>query len=351
VIAAAARTGSAAPQVTGKVASVLEHLLEEQGYITLLDTDRSPSVVDEGAMTSDKGNDAAVAADMELHRQQLYRGLRGAKANDPQADPLTALDTAARTVHARGTTGTVVLVDSGLQTTGALRYATSDLLLASGSDVVGHLRSTRQLPDLSGITVLLVGLGDTAKPQTRVDSATRGRLVEQWTAISSAAGATCVEVDSQPLTTSPPADLPEVMRVDVPEPAEPELPDDRQAPVPLREDSVGFLDDSAELRDPTAASKSLERLAQHIVAGHYRVSLVGTTATAGTEEGRRTLSLQRANAVRNLLVDLGVPEDRIKTRGVGIHHPLHVDDLDKSGNLIPGAAVKNRAVFLSVRPG
>jgi outer membrane protein OmpA-like peptidoglycan-associated protein len=141
--------------------------------------------------------------------------------------------------------------------------------------------------------------------------------------------------------------LPQVTRVHVPRPAQPRI--DVEEPVALREDSVGFVDNSAELRDPAAAKAALEPLAGQIEAGGYRVSLVGTTASAGTEEGRRVLSLERAETVQRLLVGLGVPDQRISTRGVGTHHPQHVDDLDDEGNLIPEAAMKNRAVFVSVR--
>jgi OOP family OmpA-OmpF porin len=195
--------------------------------------------------------------------------------------------------------------------------------------------------------VLLVGIGDTAEPQARLDTATRNRLVEHWKAISSASGATCVEVDAEPLTAAPASGLPQVTRVRVPAPVQPKIDVGEQ--VALREDSVGFVDSSAELRDPAAAKAALAPLAREIRAGGYRVSLVGTTASAGTEQGRLTLSRERAEKVRRLLVDLGVPDHRISTRGVGTHHPQHVDDLDDGGNLVPEKAVKNRAVFISVR--
>jgi OOP family OmpA-OmpF porin len=63
----------------------------------------------------------------------------------------------------------------------------------------------------------------------------------------------------------------------------------------------------------------------------------------------KLVGIVRAETVKRLLVDLGVPDQRISTRGVGTHHRQHVDDLDDEGNLVPEAAVKNRAVFVSVR--
>jgi len=148
------------------------------------------------------------------------------------------------------------------------------------------------------------------------------------------------------MTDAAPGGLPHVTTVGVPKPVRPKLTLSR--PVALREDSVGFRDDSDQLRDAAQARQDLKPIAGQIVRGHHKVSLVGTTATAGTEQGRRTLSLQRAQAVKGLLVSLGVPAAHVSTRGVGTHYPAHVKDLDASGNLIPQAAVQNRAVFLTV---
>jgi outer membrane protein OmpA-like peptidoglycan-associated protein len=240
----------------------------------------------------------------------------------------------------------VILVDSGLQTAGALRYQDEELLLASGGDLVGFLRSSGQLPDLHGLTVVLSGIGDTAQPQDRLDAASRNRLIEQWSAIADASGATCVHIDPHPMTHEGGAPLPHVSAVAVPQPSQPDL--DPRGPVALREDSVGFEDNSDTLRDPARARQALRTIAHEIIRGEHRVSLVGTTATAGTEQGRRELSLMRAQAVKRVLVSLGVPASYISTRGVGTDHPEHVDDLDDQGNLIPKAAIQNRAVFLSV---
>lgn len=196
------------------------------------------------------------------------------------------------------------------------------------------------------MTVVLSGIGDTAPPQAPLDAASRSRLVEQWSAIVEAGGATCLHVDPHPMTDGGVAGLPRVSLVTVPRPPRPEL--NLERPLALREDSVGFEDNSDKLRDPALARDVLKGIADAIIREDHHVSLVGTTATAGTEKGRRELSLRRAEAVKGLLVSLGVPASHITTRGVGTHYPDHVKDLDAQGNLIPEAAIQNRAVFLSV---
>lgn len=346
VVAASARANSAAPEATSIVQSLLGRAIENQSYVGVVTTDGAPSLVDGGPVRITGANDVARKKSVQDWSTRLTSLLSGSEAQQPEADPLAALSLAARTARAQGETGTVALVDSGLQTAGALRFQRDGMLSASGKDITGQLRDRRLLPDLAGLTVVLSGLGDTAPPQQRLTEASRSRLVEQWQAIAEAAGAACVAVDEQPLTKAPPAGLPEVTSVDVPEP--PVLDLSAGQPIALREDSVAFEDNSPRLRDPHAAERVLRDLADQIDRTGVSVKLVGTTATAGTEAGRLSLSSQRAKAVRDLLVSLGVPASRITTRGAGTDYPAHVDDIDADGNLIPSAAARNRAVFVEV---
>jgi OOP family OmpA-OmpF porin len=79
-----------------------------------------------------------------------------------------------------------------------------------------------------------------------------------------------------------------------------------------------------------------------------RTVLEGTTATAGGQTSRTALSTRRAEAVRTVLVALGVPADSITARGVGTASKYHVNDLDGDGNLVPPLAVKNRTVVATL---
>ncbi len=94
-------------------------------------------------------------------------------------------------------------------------------------------------------------------------------------------------------------------------------------------------------RDPDQTRAVLADYARAIKNGK-RALLTGTTASAGTPEYRLQLSQKRANAVRDLLVSLGAPADRISTRGWGSDFPGYVPDHDQQGNLdpIPAAHVR-----------
>ena len=72
-----------------------------------------------------------------------------------------------------------------------------------------------------------------------------------------------------------------------------------------------------------------------------------TASTGGTGE---TLSLARAQACRDLLLELGASETQILCLGLGrSDNFLRVPDLDADGQLIESEAEKNRAVFLFSR--
>jgi outer membrane protein OmpA-like peptidoglycan-associated protein len=112
-------------------------------------------------------------------------------------------------------------------------------------------------------------------------------------------------------------------------------------------DTVGFLPDQAVFRDPAAARSTLQDLATLIIDGRQLVELVGTTATWGpSEQGRVDLSRRRAEAVKSVLVELGVPADRITTVGAGTSWPDRVVDIAPDGSLIPAAAALNRSVIV-----
>ena len=344
VVAAGGRSNMPAPGVQ-PISRYLRSAANAGAEVTVVDTGGSPKPHTSVSFTATAANDVAAKEQVKAAADQLRSGLETTVAESEGAAPLAALDVSARHIHSGSPMGTIVLVDSGLQTMGILDYTQRGMLRADPSDLVDGLRGSGQLPDLSGLRVFVVGLGDTAAPQEALDPASRTALVEQWTALLTAAGADCVGVDPLPLTGAEPAVAPTVPTVPVPDVA----PLEPSNTVVLTADSVAFVSDSAQLRDPEFARKKLASIAADLVDSGSGVRLTGTTATDGTEAGRLELSRLRAEAVKATLVELGVPAERITTRGVGTHHPGHVDDLDSDGRLIPPKAAQNRTVILTVR--
>lgn len=304
----------------------------------------------------DDGNPAAsaplalkTANDNPLYQQDQVKQLKNmidkTRAGNPEVDLLAAINLAARSVGDAAGPKTIVVIESGLQTTGALRFQDQDgaLLNASPDEVVDQLRRTQQLPNLTGMRVVFTGLGDTAPPQQPLPAPARTVLVALWTKIVESAGGKA-DVKQAPLPSTRPRDgLPPVTIVPVAAQSIGPLP----TVTVLRDGTVGFVPDQAVLKDPAAARAVLADYAKAIKDGR-RALLTGTTASDGTPEYRRQLSEKRAGAVRDLLVGLGAPADRISTRGLGSDFPAYVPDRDAQGNLDPIPAAQNRQVIIDL---
>src|SRR4051794_19300437 len=71
---------------------------------------------------------------------------------------------------------TVVVVDPGLSTTGALDFTQPGMLDADPHYVADSLGDLHQLPGLSGVSVVFQGLGETTGPQPALDPSHRAHL-------------------------------------------------------------------------------------------------------------------------------------------------------------------------------
>jgi outer membrane protein OmpA-like peptidoglycan-associated protein len=217
------------------------------------------------------------------------------------------------------------------------------MLDADPAELAGSLKAAGVLPSLTGATVVFSGLGDTAAPQQALGAPQRANLVDIWTAIAKAAGAAEVTVDQSPLSGASAEGLPPVKTVPVGAGV-----NCTATSVTLSGGDVSFKPDSAELADRTAALARLQPLADQMVREGLSAKLTGSTARVGDEVGQRQLSQQRAEAVRQLLVDLGVPAERMTAVGVGSEFDAYVADHDAAGQLIPAAAAANRKVVLDL---
>ena len=314
-----------------------------QSSTAVVDTGGRPQV-EAHTLTLSAKNSAAREAEQKANTTALQSSILQVAATAPEANPLEALNLAADHIRANGGTGTIVMIDSGLQTTGALDYTTDGMLAATPADVAASLQQKNQLPDLQGITVIMVGVGSTAAPQDSLDTATRHNVQEQWRAIATAAGATCVDVDTTPSTNAAAAGLPAVTPIAVPE-VESVIPTAAE-PTKL---ALQFQSNSDQFVDPAAANASLAPIAAWLSSSGTKVLLTGTTATDGTEDGRIALSTSRAEAVKAALVEQGANAEQIQTTGVGTNDPSHVDDLGPNGELLPGPAAQNRLVIVSIQ--
>ena len=88
----------------------------------------------------------------------LEDAIAQAVAVSPETDLLTALRLAAEQVADAPGRHTILVVDSGLSTTGALSFRLDGMLAADPADVVASLQTAGALPDLSGVHLVFHGL-------------------------------------------------------------------------------------------------------------------------------------------------------------------------------------------------
>jgi OmpA-OmpF porin, OOP family len=340
-LAIGARANSPSPNAAlGKLSPLISSAASAQVPITVIRIDGQPQEIFSQSFTTDAGNSGSRQQDLDNFLQGLGNVIaQKLTARAPQADTLTAL-----TLAAQATTpgSNVVLVDSGLQTVAPLSFQESGLLDAVPSDVVNFLRDDKLLPNLKGRHVLLMDLGYTVSPQPPLDLEQQQNVTAIWEQIAKAAGASCVAVDSQPPGSATLSNVPPVSVVPVPRPQQINTCGDT---VLNASNHVNFIENTATFIDPSGAQATLQQLADKLQNGQQRVKLIGTTATNGTIAYRINLSNERAEAVKQVLVNDDIAASRITTEGVGTDWPGHVPDIGPGGVLLPGPAEQNREVI------
>ena len=107
-----------------------------------------------------------------------------------------------------------------------------------------------------------------------------------------------------------------------------------------------FEPESSVIANKEAAVELLKPTADFLISTSQEIVILGTTATVPTSPDECVnFSLQRANAVKSLFIELGVAESQINCKGLGYDNEFHIPDSDRNGNLNENAP-KNRAVLI-----
>lgn len=273
-------------------------------------------------------------------------------ADDPEVDYLESLRLAVRTLSSLEgyDSKTIVLMGTGLSTTGVMNFS-NNLISAEPEMVINLLNEKSEIPDFTGITVYSQQLGDVAAPQQELTSAQRIKLEKIYGGIVETGGGNFVynEIIANPVddTKQYPSVTPVQLPSDAPISFEEVVFEEEnifEEPVFLTEEKIGFVADKDVFLNPSESSETLRPVAEYL-ASHPSISIVlaGTTAGDSDSDFTMTLSKQRAEAVKDALIQLGVSADRIITLGLGSEKdPWHVYNAGYDG----AAAAGNRKVVL-----
>ena len=282
--------------------------------------------------------------------EKIKELISGNKAETAEADVFQALILAAREVKKGDVKKCkIVVCDSGIATAGHMVFSTAALDgSVSGEEIVRNLKEMDVLPDLSSVDVVWQGAGETKAPQMKLYENNRRNVIKIWTRVLEACGAEVNEDTFDDRSSSEVTDSSKYPVVTTVVAASPGDAMDVDGITDFSE-LCKFKPGSPELI--TGEADVLKQLGKYIsyMESHpdYRLLIVGTTASADTDEVLASLSKARCETIRTLLVKNGADPARIETAGLG-YEPTRfcINDTDESGKFVEELGKKNRRVLL-----
>ncbi|MGY1831719.1 OmpA family protein [Geodermatophilus sp. SYSU D01180] len=341
VVVVGGRANAAPAELTGVAASARDVAVAQQSWFSLVVADGAPFQDGQAApLVADAPDAGERDGQYAENRARIDDAVAAARARTPETDLLSAIDLGVQTVDVSSGLRTLVVVDSGLSTAGALDFTEPGMLDADPREVADTLADFGRLPDLRGWSVVFQGLGDTAAPQQPLDDARRTQLASIWTAVAERAGAVVVQQGDVRLSGDPEQGLPGVRPVEI----DPGIRCTGDT-LTLTGGPLGFHPGEPTLLDERAAAELLRPYAEQLIARPELIAEVfGTHPAVGDPAVLRQFSEDRAQEVAYVLIDLGVPIPQLHVLGLGSDFPGYVSDRDSTGHLVPAAAALNRTI-------
>jgi outer membrane protein OmpA-like peptidoglycan-associated protein len=328
--------------LAGQAAALRDYAVTQQSFFSVVVADGAPYVAESGPLTVDSDTANGREEQRRSNRQRIDTAVVGARAKTPETDLLTALQVAATSTEAVPGPRTIVVLDPGLSTTGPLNLTTPDLLDAVPQEVADTLGRNRLLPILTDATVVFTGLGVVSEPQQPLTEVRHAQLEALWTTIVRTAGAAGVQTESLPAEGAPPAGLPPVTPVVLPRGYTCD-----GSTMTITGGELAFEHDEDVFLDPPAARAVFRAIARQINEGQLSAVLHGMTADVLNPSDGRILSYLQAQAIANIWLDEGVPQQQLTVVGLGSDFPEFVPDHDADGNLMPAVAAANRTIEIT----
>jgi hypothetical protein len=324
----------------GTAASARDMAVAQQSYFSVVVADGAPYVAESGGLEA--AGDTGLEEQREANRKRVDDAVAAARARTPETDLLAALQVAAASIQAQPGHRRIVVLDSGLSTTGALDFTNPDLLDAVPSEIADALGTSQKLPALDGMSVDFLGLGNTAEPQAELDRIRRTQLQSIWTVVAETAGASSVAVESTSAQGLPAGDLPPVKPV--PMPPGYSCTDNVMT---ITGGKLAFRPYTDVFLDPATAEEILRPVADQVKDGMLTAVLNGTSADIRDPAEQMMLTYFQAQAVANVWLEFDLPVQQLTVVGLGSDFPGHRPERDADGNLDPAVAEANRTITIT----
>lgn len=308
---------------------------------------------------------------LEPQVTKLKNYLEKSCVDDPEVDTLEAFHNAIVALNEmeemidsdKKVNKEIIVFDTGLCTAGKLNFLNYNCLKVMkndkilykddigkklATDLVDELEANAEIPDLSEITVTWYGLGSVDKPQLDLSHLDRENLRYIWSEILKRAKAApakaknvksdyFVEMKGYETEVNEQYVTPVIWWEGVGD-------TDSEEEVKIEEEEIGFIANSAEYSSTERANQILGPYARNLLNyADLKILLLGTTSSYNG--GSIELSKQRAEKVKESLMELGIPEERMVTVGVGYNQEFCEND-SPNGEFVEEIGKKNRAVFM-----
>jgi len=337
-----ARANSPQPVLPAQVKTLVHDAALAGQHIRIIRLDGDPGVLIDQPFDSQEAanqNKERLAKNLDAFTSEIEQYVDTLTPKAPQADYLTALSVAGRYTPAGGT---IVVLDSGISTTGTVSFTDQSMFGFSADKVADFLDQQHLLPDLKGKAVVFGYLGQATAPQPKLEQNIQQNVTDLWTTIVTRAGASChTYLDAPPAAASVTTNM-AVAVVHPPVPAKPNTCGQTIT------QTVYFASGLPDFRDKESAETSLKSIAGLMVGGTQIARVVGSVSSDGDPGVDTVLSLSRAETVKQGLVARGVDQSRVTTAGAGTAAAGRKTDKTKDGTVIPWAAADNQSATITL---
>lgn len=332
-----------AAELTGAAASARDMAVAQQSFFSVVVADGAPYVAASDVLEAPGDTAAAQEEQRAANRERVDGAVEDAQARTAETDLLAALEVAATSIRDQPGHRSIIVLDSGLSTVGALDFRRPGLMDAVPSEVADTLgEDTRELPNLTGMSVRFMGLGATAEPQEELDRVRLAQLRAMWTTLAETAGAVSVSVEPTVPAGEAGTGLPPVSPVPLP----PGYACDGTT-MTITGGKLAYRPYTDNWIDEETAEAVLRPIADQVREGLMTATLRGTVADIRDPAEQMMLSYLQAQAVADLWLEYGVPVQQLTVIGLGSDHPGHRPEWSADRVLDPVVAALNRTVTIT----
>lgn len=360
VVLVVAVHANATPGIPAQAGCLLTKAMDHQAPISIVAEDGSPyAALKQRIYNVTPGSDT-YTGDLNKARAALIGAVATVAAKTDGSNTLAAL-TLAGQLTTGATHPAIIVISPGLSDTAPLDFTVPALASVDPALVTEKLTTLKAIPNLKGAELLWVGNGQAAGTQQPLAPAQAKNYENIWASILTASGATTTLIPGPTSGGNKPNNAGHTLRP---------VPPTQQCAVGTKEcglgfptaatpttevfpnaSALGFTPNTATFRDKPGATQTATNLAAWLTDDPHRtLTIAGTTATAGTTEQQNMKSLERAQAVKDLVVANGVQAGRISVDGLGAQAPGRAIDILPDGSLDPVAAETNRTVRITYNP-